>query len=289
MFVRFRRVRDGGRGLPVGTALPEVIGAGSDDRGYGRGTVVGEAPLSGWLLAGCVAATLGGAPRVPASPPSSRGDTAGSGATGDTAGASPQPACADPDLELAPPECALPPVDGVAFCLPDYAGPIAGSFTGWPDQLAFVRDDGTEAPLIGGIGADPAIPDLGAAGHLTLTQFGGCDPKAGGEATVFVTDDTGATLLVTSTEGDATRGAWRVAPGLSGIEPCASFPNGGCTECRANRSVHLTSTAVDAILWQGQSVDQGGMHVAVSVAFDGGPSNVCESTSNPTAWWAAPL
>lgn len=83
--------------------------------------------------------------------------------------------------------------------------------------------------------------------------------------------------------------AWWLA-GQSLTDPCPAFPNSPCARCRSNRPVHLTSGGIDATSWNGQSVDQAGMHVAVSAAYDDGSgSNLCESTSAPTARWAAPL
>jgi len=138
--------------------------------------------------------------------------------------------------------------------------PVTGQFNGWGESgygdVQFVAEDGTEydAWLAGSDGVWAMVPDLAAAGTVTIVQRGGCDGKGGIYNAVYVMagTDPDAMLLAAGSTSVTDLFGWTVETDRD-VDSCAARPGDGCNEFLHNRPIVVSRGDDGVVLYQGQT------------------------------------
>ena len=174
---------------------------------------------------------------------------------------------------------------------------VTGTFSDWGStgygDIQFVETDGTSHD-VWVEGSDDAlvhIPDLAAAGEVTVIMRGGCDGEGGfyDAVYVFTGEYPGELLLLAGSIGVEDLGGWTVETG-SDTTTCDARPDGGCYEFSHNRPVLFTFGAESVELYQGsiENTDHGIIHLAQAESHSG--ETLCVDGGGPEydSWFIVP-
>lgn len=139
--------------------------------------------------------------------------------------------------------CCAASLPTLSVCVVDLPGDqsVAGVFTSWENGGSFTADSGEVYDVwVEGDGlAD--VPDMAAAGPVTLTQTGNCDGESGIHTALHVVGATGDTLLLVGARAVTGLGSWTVAvPTTSACDPHAGDM---CNELLTDRPLNFSHEA----------------------------------------------
>ncbi len=255
-----------------------------------------------WLLSGLVIATAG----CPADPDDdteapSDDDSGDDDAVDDDSGDD-DVQVDDPCDEAEPgdPCCAEPgPVFYLCFDL-TWPGvePVTGYFTDWGDygyaDIQFVASDGSahNVWVEGSVEALDLVPDLAAAGEVTVVQTGGCDGKGGFYAAVLVYrgEYPGELVLLTGSAAANGPGGWTVEVGPD-TDTCPARPGDMCNEYLHNRPVALARGDESWSLYQGESATAMDVAMRIGLAQSGSGEYLCVDGGGTeyNSWMITPI
>ena len=202
-------------------------------------------------------------------------------ATGDDDTTGIEDPCEEPDET-----CCAEPGDWIAICFDmGWPGevPVTGQFSGWGafgyGDIQFVAEDGTEydAWIEGSDGAWALLPDLSAAGQVTVVQRGGCDGKGGfyNAVAVMAGQDPDHMLFIAGNVGATDLFGWTVETDRD-VDTCPARPGDACNEFLHNRPIVVSRGDDGVVLYQGQTQPFGQLAtVHVGIARSGSGEYLC--------------
>jgi hypothetical protein len=154
-----------------------------------------------------------------------------------------------------------------------------GTFTRWEDDGAFVTTGGEAIELMVWGLDDPRadVPDLAAAGEVTVTQQGECG--WGIDTAVHVAGPSGDTLLLAGTIEAVDLAGWTIeAP--PDTESCPGRASDGCYEWVHERPTWFTHGADVVALEQSETGELGGYHLQVNLSMSASGEVYCSDVGN---------
>ena len=247
----------------------------------------------GWGLAGCPEKTE-------ADDDAADDDTTGTPADDDAADDDTGP-FVDPCEDADPSDpCCFDP--GVSFYLCfdlDWPAnvPVTGQFSDWGEygyaDIQFVANEGTSYDIWveGDDEALDLVPDLHAAGEVTVIEQGGCDGKGGFYSSVYVYRGAspGELILLTGSAPAEDLGGWTV-DNERDIATCPARTGDTCNEFLHNRPVTFSHGADTWEVYQGELVTTDTVAIRVGLARSASGASDCTDTSTEdNSWFVVPI
>ena len=175
--------------------------------------------------------------------------------------------------------------------------PVTGQFSDWGEygyaDIQFVANDGTSHNVwvSGDDEALDLVPDLHAAGEVTVIQQGGCDGKGGFYSSVYVYRGAppGELILLTGSTGADDLGGWTVETSRD-IDSCPARTGNSCYEFLHNRPVTVTHGEDSWQLYQGEFATTEEVAIRIGSAQSASGSCSCTDTSTEySSWLVVPI
>lgn len=138
---------------------------------------------------------------------------------------------------------------------------LVGTFDRWAasGEITFTTTAGDVVPVWFRTDAEAlsALPDLAAAGEVTITQQGGCDPKGGIDAAVHIAGPSGDTLLLAGAVEVTDLGGWTVDADFEDRSCGLVEQTDGCWEYSREVPVRVLRGDDGGAYWQGDEASFG--------------------------------
>lgn len=164
--------------------------------------------------------------------------------------------------------------------------PLTGTLTAFgPRDVEFTTDDGLVIDLGGGSeNVWTEVPDLAAAGRVTVQIVGDCGGYGEGTSTILVSALDGSLLLLTGHgPGPWSVGTWSAHTVDAG---CGSRPptTSSCSTCVSPRPISLSGPA-SLEAWPGSAANGGGYRLAVGESYHGTGYECMDGPGDDIAYW----